>query len=51
VTGVQKREVKIPLEIQQEQAVELDEEVFGVAAPAVGRWGRGRGSASTSWAG
>ena len=38
VTGVEKREVKIPLEIQK-QAVDLDEEVFGVAlrrAPAGG---------------
>jgi hypothetical protein len=36
---VQKREVKIPIE-RQEQGVELDEEVFGVAAPAVGPWQR-----------
>ena len=39
VTGVEKREVKIPMEIQK-QAVDLDEEVFGVAAPAVGPWQR-----------
>ncbi|MDA9686918.1 hypothetical protein N9U05_00335 [bacterium] len=49
VTGVEKREVKIPMEIQK-QAVDLDEEVFGVAAPAVGQWQRERGS-SMSWAG
>jgi hypothetical protein len=41
VTGVEKRGVKIPMEIQK-QAVDLDEKVFGVAAPAV--WGRGSGS-------
>jgi hypothetical protein len=35
VTGVEKRGVKIPIEIQK-QAVDLDEKVFGVAAPAVG---------------
>jgi hypothetical protein len=35
VTGVDKREIKIPIEIQK-QAVDLDEEMFGVAAPAVG---------------
>jgi hypothetical protein len=39
VTGVEKRGVKIPMEIQK-QAVDLDEEVFGVAAPAVGPWQR-----------
>jgi hypothetical protein len=40
VTGVEKREVKIPMEIQK-QAVDLDEEMFGVAAPpAVGPWQR-----------
>ena len=39
VTGVEKREVKIPMEIQK-QAVDLDEKVFGVAAPAVGPWQR-----------
>jgi hypothetical protein len=49
VTGVEKREVKIPMEIQQKQAVDLDEKMSGVAAPApVGP--RGSGS-STSWAG
>jgi hypothetical protein len=35
VTGVEKREVKIPMEIQK-QAVDLDEKMFGVAAQAVG---------------
>ena len=35
VTGVEKRGVKIPMEIQK-QAVDLDEKLFGVAAPAVG---------------
>ena len=35
VTGVEKRGVKIPMEIQK-QAVDLDEEMFGVAAPAGG---------------
>jgi hypothetical protein len=35
VTGVEKRGVKIPMEIQK-QAVDLDEKMFGVAAPAVG---------------
>ena len=39
VTGVEKREVKIPMEIQK-QAVDLDEKMFGVAAPAVGPWQR-----------
>jgi hypothetical protein len=39
VTGVEKREVKIPMEIQK-QAVDLDEKKFGVAAPAVGPWQR-----------
>jgi hypothetical protein len=40
VTGVEKREVKIPgMEIQK-QAVDLDEDMFGVAAPAVGPWQR-----------
>jgi hypothetical protein len=39
VTGVEKREVKIPMEIQK-QAVELDKKMFGVAAPAVGPWQR-----------
>jgi hypothetical protein len=39
VTGVEKRGVKTPMEIQK-QAVDLDEEVFGVAAPAVGSWQR-----------
>jgi hypothetical protein len=32
--GVEKRGVKIPMEIQK-QAVDLDEKMFGVAAPAV----------------
>jgi hypothetical protein len=35
VTGVEKREIKTPIEIQK-QAVDLDEKAFGVAAPAVG---------------
>ena len=35
VTGVEKREIKTPIEIQK-QAVDLDEKMFGVAAPAVG---------------
>jgi hypothetical protein len=39
VTGVEKREMKIPIEIQK-QAVDLDEKMFGVAAPAVGPWQR-----------
>jgi hypothetical protein len=40
VTGVEKRGVKIPIEIQK-QAVDLHEEMFGVAAPAaVGPWQR-----------
>jgi hypothetical protein len=40
VTGVEKREIKIPIEIQK-QAVDLeDEKIFGVAAPAVGPWQR-----------
>jgi hypothetical protein len=39
VTGVEKREIKIPMEVQK-QAVDLDEEMFGVAAPAVGPWQR-----------
>jgi hypothetical protein len=40
VTGVKKRAgVKIPMEIQK-QAVDLDEKMFGVAAPAVGQWQR-----------
>jgi hypothetical protein len=46
VAGVEERERQIPIEIQQ-QAVDLDleEEVFGVAAPVVGCWGaRGSGS-------
>jgi hypothetical protein len=49
VTGVKKRGVKIPMEIQK-QAVDLDEKMFGVAAPAVGpsRGGRGSGS-SMRW--
>jgi hypothetical protein len=33
----------------QKQAVDLDEKVFGVAAPAVGPWQRQR--SSMSWAG
>ena len=36
---MEKREVKIPMEIQK-QAVDLDEKMFGVAAPAVGPWQR-----------
>jgi hypothetical protein len=39
VTGVEKREIKIPIEIQK-QAVDLDEKMFGVAAPVVGPWQR-----------
>jgi hypothetical protein len=39
VTGVEKRERKIPIEIQQ-QAVDLDEKMFGVAAPMAGPWQR-----------
>jgi hypothetical protein len=39
VTGVEKREIEIPMEIQK-QAVDLDEKMFGVAAPAVGPWQR-----------
>jgi hypothetical protein len=39
VTGVEKREVAISMEIQK-QAVDLDEEMFGVTAPAVGPWQR-----------
>jgi hypothetical protein len=39
VTGVEKKEIKTPVEIQT-QAVDLDEEVFGVAALAVGPWQR-----------
>jgi hypothetical protein len=35
VTGVEKREIKIPMKIQK-QAVDLDEKVFGVTAPARG---------------
>jgi hypothetical protein len=37
VTGVEKREIKTPVGIQK-QAVDLDEKVLGVAAPAVGPW-------------
>jgi hypothetical protein len=36
---VEKRGIKIPMEIQK-QAVDLDEKMFGVAAPAVGSWQR-----------
>jgi hypothetical protein len=39
VTGVKKREDEVPIE-NQKQAVDLDEKVFGVAAPAVGPWQR-----------
>jgi hypothetical protein len=39
VTGVEKRGVKTPIEIQK-QAVDLDKKTFGVAAPAVGPWQR-----------
>jgi hypothetical protein len=39
VTGVEKREIKIPIEIQK-QAVDLDEKMSGVAAPAMGPWQR-----------
>jgi hypothetical protein len=48
VTGVEKREIKIPMEIQSKQAVDLDEKMFGVAAPAGGAWHSG---SSTSWTG
>jgi hypothetical protein len=37
VTGVEKREIDIPLEIQK-QAVKLNAGVFRVVAPAVGPW-------------
>jgi hypothetical protein len=39
VTGVEKRKIKIPMEIQK-QAVDLDEKMSGVAAPAVVPWQR-----------
>jgi hypothetical protein len=39
VTGVENREINILMEIQK-QAVDLDEKIFGVAAPAVGPWQR-----------
>jgi hypothetical protein len=39
VTGVEKREIRTPMEIQK-QAVDLDEKMFGVAASAVGPWQR-----------
>jgi hypothetical protein len=51
VAGVEERGIKIPMEIQK-QAVDLDEEMFGVAAPTVGPWQRqlkqraGRGEAA-----
>ena len=50
VIGVEKSGVKIPMEIQK-QAVDLDEKMSGVAAPAVGPWQRqlqraGRGEAA-----
>jgi hypothetical protein len=48
VAGVEKRGVKIPMEIQK-QAVDLDEKMSGVALHRR-RWGRGSGS-STSWGG
>ena len=35
MTGVEKRERQIPIEIQQ-QAVDLDEKMFGGVAPMVG---------------
>jgi hypothetical protein len=44
LTGVEKRETKIPMEIQK-QAVDLDEEMFGVASPVVGPWQRGSAAA------
>jgi hypothetical protein len=47
VTGVEKRGVKISIEIQK-QAVDLDEEMFGMAAPEVGPCQR---HSSMSWAG
>jgi hypothetical protein len=47
VTGVEKREIKIPIEIQK-QAVDLDEKMFGVWLHR--QWSRGSGS-STSWTG
>jgi hypothetical protein len=47
VAGVEKQERKIPIEIQiQQQAVDLDEEVFGVAAPMVGPCVAASGSSS-----
>ena len=53
VTGVEKREVKIPIEIQK-QAVDLDEKVLlgwgGCTGGGHRRLGRGSGS-SMSWAG
>jgi hypothetical protein len=48
VTRVEKREIKIPMEIQK-QAVDLDEKMFGVAGCTGGGavpWQR-----SSSWAG
>jgi hypothetical protein len=39
VAGGEKREIKTPIEIQK-QAVDLDEKMFGVAAPAMGPWQR-----------
>ena len=39
VTGVEKREQRIPSEIEK-QAVRLDREVFGVQPPALGPWQR-----------
>ena len=39
MTGVEKRERQIPIEIQQ-QAVGLYEEMFGVGALLVGPWQR-----------
>jgi hypothetical protein len=39
VTGVQKREIKIPLEINK-QAIKLDKEVFDIDEPTIGPWQR-----------
>jgi hypothetical protein len=39
VTGVEKREKKIPIEIAK-QSVGLDKEVFGIDEPTIGPWQR-----------
>jgi hypothetical protein len=48
VTGVEKREVKIPI-VMQKKALDMDKKMFGVAAPGVG--GRGACGSSMRWAG